>query len=75
MTPIDSSGISTPNYEGTGVTSKQQTGRGDSACKKMRQIRKYGGEIVNLKTKHGERQNFLKKTRNLLWHCAQIERL
>ena len=37
--------------------------------------RKLNGELVVIKTRGGERQTFLKKTRNLLWHCAPAERV
>lgn len=32
------------------------------------------GELVVLKNRHGEKQTFIKRNRNLLWHMAPIER-
>jgi len=36
--------------------------------------RKLGYEFVILKNRHGEKQTFQKKLRNLMWHCGPVER-
>jgi hypothetical protein len=37
-------------------------------------FRKFGCKFVVLKNRHGEKQTFQKKVRNLMWHCGPVER-
>ena len=41
--------------------------------KKSNKINRKDGELVVLRTKNGDKQTFLKRTKNLLWHCAPIQ--
>lgn len=42
--------------------------------KRQELIKKFNGEFVVLKNRHGERQTYFKRARNLLWPCGPMER-
>ena len=47
--------------------------QGEQPIKNVKEMKK-NGELVVLKTRHGEKQTFLKRNKNLIWHCAPPER-
>lgn len=47
--------------------------QGENPIKNVKEMKR-NGELVVLKTRHGERQTFLKRNKNLIWHCAPPER-
>lgn len=42
--------------------------------KKLNRTSKHKGELVTIKLRNGDRQTYRKRCKNLMWHCAPLER-
>ena len=49
-------------------------GTDNALKKKLNRTQKHKGELVTIKLRNGDRQTYRKRTKNLFWKCAPLER-